>query len=345
MDETRPVVLITGASGFVGRWLAAAYLGAEARRGGPPAGAWRVVGTSQLPVDTAQLDRTLTSARDDLAPVTLSDVEWQVADLRAPGAVEQLIATVRPTVIIHLAAMSFVPQATSEPALAVDVNVTLTVRLLHAASGLRAAGLADPTVLIVGSAEQYGRQGPDAHPLSESAEQLPLTVYGATKAAGELFARQFGRSTGLRVLMARPFNHTGPGQEPRFLLPALVARAIALRTAPPGAPFAIGNVDTIRDMLHVRDVVAAYIAMLARGAPGEAYNVASGTGRTTGELAAQVLARAHVQAVVTQDPALVRPAEVPVLVGDASKLRAATGWVARFSLDDLLDDLLDAAAR
>lgn len=342
---TPRTVLITGASGFVGRWLAATYLGCDAPRGGPVPGEWQVVGLAQQPVDPAALDATRTSARDDLAPVRLADVTWEIGDLLAPDRLEQVVARHRPSVIVHLAAMSFVPQATAEPGPAVAINVGVTARLLAAVAGLRQRGEADPTVVIVGSAEQYGRHAPEALPLAETAEQQPRTVYGATKVAAEVLARQAARANGVRAIVARPFNHSGPGQEPRFLLPALVARARALRAAPPGTPMAIGNQDTVRDLLHVRDVTAAYIALAAHGVPGEAYNVASGRGYRTGELAQRVLIRAGIDAPLQEDPALVRPAEVPALVGDATKLRAATGWVDRFLLDDLLDDLLDAAAR
>jgi GDP-4-dehydro-6-deoxy-D-mannose reductase len=303
------------------------------------------VGTSQLPVDSTELNATVTSARDDLRPVTLADVEWRVGDLREPGVIEGMVADVQPAVIIHLAAMSFVPQAARQPALAVELNVGTTVRVLHAAATLRTSGVVDPTVLVVGSAEQYGRHAVESLPLAETAEQVPLTVYGATKVAAEVFARQFARSTGVRVVIARPFNHTGPGQEPRFLLPALVARALDVRDSNGAAPFPIGNRDTVRDILHVRDVVAAYIALVRYGRAGEAYNVCSGRGWSTGDLAHRVLQRAGVQATLTQDPALTRPAEVPALIGDATRLRTTTGWVDRFSLDDLLDDLLDASAR
>jgi GDP-4-dehydro-6-deoxy-D-mannose reductase len=245
---------------------------------------------------------------------------------------------------VHLAGIAAVMQAAADPGLAVEVNVGLTARLLTAATALRQAGAADPTVIIAGSAEQYGRHDVTT-PLDESMPQVPRTVYGATKAAAELFALQAARSSGLRAVVARLFNHTGPGQEPRFLLPALVARALALRDGGDRAVFPIGNTESVRDLLHVRDVVDAYIALAAQAGAGEAYNVASGHGWTTGALAERVLARVGVAATLVQDPALVRPAEVPRLVGDARKLRQATGWAPRFTLDDLLDDLLDAAAR
>jgi GDP-4-dehydro-6-deoxy-D-mannose reductase len=147
----------------------------------------------------------------------------------------------------------------------------------------------------------------------------------------------------VRVIATRSFNHSGPGQSPRFLLPGLVARAVALR-ARGGDALALGNQAPVRDFLHVADVVAAYIALAERGVPGEAYNVASGAGRSVGEVARRVLDRVGAAARLESDPALVRAADVPALVGSPAKLAAHTGWAPRRTFDDLLDDLIAAAA-
>jgi GDP-4-dehydro-6-deoxy-D-mannose reductase len=210
---------------------------------------------------------------------------------------------------------------------------------------VRMAGEADPMILIVGSAEQYGRHAADGAPLRETTPQEPRTVYAATKAAQELLALQAWRATGLRVVVARSFNHSGAGQPTQFLLPALVARATALHNAPAGTPFPVGNRTPIRDFLHVRDVVAAYIALCERGTPGEAYNVASGTGWSVQAVLDRILQRTGSQAVPVDDPALMRPVDVPALVGDPRKLQQTTGWRASRSLDDIIDDLLHAATR
>jgi GDP-4-dehydro-6-deoxy-D-mannose reductase len=155
-------------------------------------------------------------------------------------------------------------------------------------------------------------------------------------------ALQCWRATGLRAVLARSFNHSGQGQDKRFLLPALVARAVALREAAPGTPLMVGNTASIRDFLHVSDVVSAYISLLRRGVAGEAYNVASGVGRSVQEVVEIVLSRAGVAAPVTRDPALVRPIDVPALVGDPRKLQDTTGWRATRSFNDIIDDLIHA---
>ncbi len=311
-------VLVTGAAGFVGSYMLAALrdLGAE---------------PFALATDPADLQ----SAPDAAT--------WLFGDLRDDAYVLRVVEAARPDTVIHLAAISHVPTATADPALAWDVNVTATARLLHHLGRARDVGGIDPTVLIVGSAEQYGRHETHEFPLVESAAQAPRTVYAATKAAQETLALQCWRATGLKVVVARSFNHSGRGQPTRFLLPALVQRAVELRGAAPGTTMMVGNRSPIRDFLHVSDVVAAYISLCQRGAPGEAYNVASGTGWSVQQILDRVLARAGVQATPVEDPSLVRSVDVPVLIGDSHKLQRATGWSATRALDDIIDDLLHAA--
>lgn len=315
-------VLVTGAAGFVGQWLLPALA--------PHASALVALATEPL----APVPGT---------PVMPDHVQWSLGDLRDDDYVQRVVRDAAADTVVHLAAISHVPTAAADPALAWDVNVTATARLLHHLGGQREAGVSDPLVLIVGSAEQYGRHASHEYPLTEDAVQAPRTVYAATKVAQEVLALQQWRATGLRVIAARSFNHSGAGQPPRFLLPALVQRARELAHAPAGTPMPVGNRTPVRDFLHVTDVVAAYISLCQRGTPGEAYNVASGTGWSVQQVLDRVMARVGSQAVPTEDPALVRPVDVPVLIGDPRKLQHATDWRAQRSLDDIIEDLLHAA--
>ena len=308
--------LVTGAGGFVGAWLTAALL----REG----------------MDVTALATAPEPAHD-------AALRWEYGDLRDDAYVARVVDSARPDIVVHLAAISHVPTAAADPALAWDINVTSTARLLHHLGRLRDGGVADPTVLLVGSAEQYGRHDAAEIPLAETARLEPRTVYAATKTAQETMGLQVWRSTGLRVIASRSFNHSGRGQEARFVLPALVARAVALRAAPAGTPLSLGNTTPIRDFLHVSDVVAAYISLCRQGTPGEAYNVASGTGWSVADLVERVLARVGVDAPLANDPALARSVDVPVLIGNPGKLQDATGWRATQSIDDIIDDLLNAA--
>jgi GDP-4-dehydro-6-deoxy-D-mannose reductase len=306
--------LVTGAAGFVGQHLVRALL----------ADGWEV-----------------TAAALDTPGPAQAGVWWRCGDLRAPDFAEALVDAAAPDLVVHLAAISHLPTAAADPGAAWDTNVTASVRLLAALG--RRADRAAPRVLVVGSGEQYGRQAMGDRPLREDDPLEPRTVYAATKLGQEVAALQLWRATGLPVVAVRPFNHSGAGQDPRFLLPALVRRALALRESPRGTPLSLGNTAPVRDFLHVSDVVAAYIALGRDGTPGTVYNVASGVGRSVREVAERILARVGLDAPLREDPSLVRPVDVPSLVGDPARLIAATEWRPRFSFDDLLDDLLHAA--
>lgn len=315
--------LVTGAAGFVGQWLCKRLL----------AEGWEVTGAV---LEEPVAGPTLTAEEQ-------RRIRWVPGDLRHQEAIDGALGASRPEAVFHLAAVSFVPAAGGDPGIACDVNVTSATRLCHAIGKRRAEGTIDPTVLIVGSAEQYGRYDAQRLPLSEETPQRPLTVYGATKAAQEVMALQAWRAHGVRVICTRSFSHAGPGQESRYLLPAVVRRALALRDTGEKM-LAIGNVSTVRDFLHVGDVVDAYIRLVRAGTPGEAYNVSSGTGVIVRDLVDLVLRLTGVEAFTEEDPALVRPVEIPALVGDSTKLRRATGWSPQRSCDDIVQDLIDATA-
>ena len=305
--------IVTGAAGFVGRRLCRSLV----ERG------WRVTGV----------------ALDAPPPGDAGAVEWVQADLRRAADVGRLFAGEPPDVIYHLAGVTFVPGAQRDPGHTYEVNVVGAVRLLGEVRERRRAGAMDPVVLVVGSAEEYGRHEPDDLPLGEEAPLRPLTVYAASKVAQEVAALEAFRSEGVRVVATRSFNHSGPGQAPHFLIPALAGRVLALR-AGGGAALPIGNTATVRDFLHVDDVVRAYQLLAERGAAGAVYNVSSGVGVTVGEVAARVLRQAGVAAALEPQPALARAVDVPALVGSNAKLRADTGWEPALSLDHIVDDVL-----
>lgn len=308
--------LVTGAAGFVGGWLVRALL----------AEGVEVHGT-RLATDES---------------TTTDDVQWHLGDLRDPAAIGTALAHARPDVVYHLAAVSSVGDAAAAPVAATESNVLLTVRLLDEIRRRRAETRDDPVVLVVGSSEQYGAHSADEQPLAEAAEQRPVTLYAATKCAQEAFARQAARRDGLRVVCTRSFNHSGAGQSDRFVLPALVRRALALR-AQGGGTLRTGNLTPVRDLSHVADVVDAYILLAAHGVPGEVYNVCTGMGYSVRRLGEAVLSRLGVAGELEEDPALVRAVDVPILVGDGARLRDATDWTPRRTLDDCIDDLVHAA--
>jgi GDP-4-dehydro-6-deoxy-D-mannose reductase len=316
--------LVTGGAGFAAQWLERSLL----ERG------WNVVAAGLgVPPQTSVLSEA-----------ERRSIYWIEADVRRTADITHALDTAQPDAVFHLAGIAFVPAAATDPADTYEVNVVGTVRLLAAVDQRRQGGVLDPVVLVVGSGEQYGRHDPAELPLLETAAQCPLSVYAASKAAQEIVALHAARAQGMRVIATRSFNHSGPGQAPHFLLPALVARALEAR-ADGRQRVAIGNRAPIRDYLHAEDVAAAYVGLAERGLPGEVYNVCSGEGVTVGELAADVLQRVGVRADIMIDPSLVRPVDLPALVGSPAKLQRATGWSARRTRADIIDDLIHAQAR
>jgi GDP-4-dehydro-6-deoxy-D-mannose reductase len=313
--------LVTGGNGFVAHWAIRAML----ERG------WQVTSAAHGPPPASAV----------LTPSELAASAWLEADVTDQAQVRAAVDAARPDVVLHLAAISHVPAAANDPGRTLDVNTVGAVRLLAEIARQRQAGTGDPVVLVVGSAEQYGRHEPAAMPLREDAEQRPLTLYAASKVGQEVAALQAWRSDGVRVVCTRSFSHSGVGHASHFLVPSLVSRGRQL--PPTGGTLSIGNGATVRDFLHVRDVVDAYLALVDRGAPGEAYNVCSGEGVTVRALAERVLQRLGRSAEISTTAALARAVEVPVLIGDNEKLRRATGWAPRLTRDDIIDDLIHAA--
>ncbi|HEX7977647.1 MAG TPA: GDP-mannose 4,6-dehydratase [Gemmatimonadaceae bacterium] len=315
--------LVTGGQGFVAQWAIRTML----------ARGWSV---------------TAAGIGHGAEPVILSDderqaVDWVTMDVTESEQIAAAIERAAPDVVLHLAAISYVPDAKRNPARAFEVNAVGTVRLLAQLAEQRRDQRVDPLVLVVGSSEQYGRHELDEMPLDERAEQRPLTLYASSKAAQEVAALQAFRGEGLRVICTRSFNHSGAGQAQSFVLPGLVTRALAV--ARHGGTLTLGNGDTVRDFLHVDDVVAAYLSLVERGTPGEVYNVCSGDGVSIQALAESVLQRIGVPADISSDPALTRPVDVPVQIGNNAKLRRATGWTPRRTREDIIDDLIHASTR
>lgn len=315
--------LVTGGNGFVAQWAMRAMLarGWVVTAGGIGAG------------------RKL----DVLTAPELEAISWLNMDMTVQADVAAAVDYAAPDVILHLAGISHVPEATANPGYTYEVNTVGTVRLLAEVLRFRASSNTDPMVLMIGSAEQYGRHASGEMPLSEEMEQRPLTPYAASKVAQEIASLQAFRSDGVRVVCTRSFNHSGVGHAGHFLLPGMVARALAL--PPSGGRLSIGNGDIVRDFLHVTDVAAAYIALLEQGEAGAVYNVSSGVGVRVRDLAAAVLQRVGVTADITADATLTRPIDVPVLVGSNAKLRGAIGWAPLRSSNDIIDDLIHAATR
>jgi GDP-4-dehydro-6-deoxy-D-mannose reductase len=272
---------------------------------------------------------------DDVVAVDRSGADR--LDITDREAVRDAFARHAPEIVYHLAALTHVGDSWADPAAVFRVNIDGTAHVLDAS---RAAGVR--RVVVVGSAEEYGRVEPADLPLREDAPLRPSTPYGVSKIAASFLALQAHLAHGLDVVRVRPFSHTGPGQTDRFLIPALAARIAAAERAGDDE-IRVGALDPVRDVSDVRDIVRAYRLLADRGEAGEVYNVCSGTGVSVRDIAHRLVASARRPLRLTVDPDLVRPVEVPRLVGDASRLRAATGWSPEIGLEETLAAVLDDA--
>jgi GDP-4-dehydro-6-deoxy-D-mannose reductase len=257
--------------------------------------------------------------------VDVTELDLLAADMAA-GA---------PDVVYHLAALTHVGRSWSDPAETFRVNALGTLNVLEAAARLEVP----PVVVLVSSAEVYGPAG-DAGALDEEAELRPVTPYAASKVAAEFLGLQAFLGRGLRVVRARPFNHVGPGQGDSFVVSALARRMVEAELSHTAA-VRVGNLAASRDFTDVRDVVRAYRLVCLRGVAGEAYNICSGKAVSIAELAEQMARLLSYEVELVVDPELFRPVEVPVLLGDAGKLKAATGWRSEIELSRTLADVLE----
>lgn len=296
-------LLLTGAGGFVGQHVIAASGAGSALAG------WEVV---PAPKDV---------------------------DIRDEPALRRLVDGVSPDAVIHLAAQSFVPRSFEDPQETFAVNVGGTLNLLTALRAARFAG----RLIFVSSGDIYGRVPESDLPVGESRIPEPRSPYGASKVAAEQVCLQWHRSEGLDVMVARPFNHVGPGQDPRFVLPGLARQVVAISAGRQAPVIEAGDIDTTRDFTDVRDVVGAYAAMLERGSAGATYVIGTGQERRIRDLLETMCGLAGVAPEVRQDPRLLRPSEQRRMAADSRRLREQTGWRPRISIESTLDDILQEA--
>lgn len=303
-------VLVTGVEGFVGRHLVA-HLGAV---GSDVIGAVRSVDTV-----SAELR-----------------IPLHALDITDRDAVRGLVADVRPTHIVHLAAVSSVRWSLEHSEETQRVNVGGTRHVLDAAAALPAP----PRTLIIGSGEEYGPN--DGQPLPELplAALRPASPYAESKVAAERLIEETPAYQAF-ALRTRSFPHFGPGQRTGFVTADVASQLVEIERGRRGPVLRVGDTDVVRDYTDVRDVVRAYVLLLDQGVPGEVYNVCSGRGRRIRELLDSLVAHSGLSVRIEQEKSRIRPSEIHVLVGDNTKLRAATGWSPVITIEQTLREILD----
>jgi GDP-4-dehydro-6-deoxy-D-mannose reductase len=262
--------------------------------------------------------------------VTATDRELDVCDR---SAVEAKLKQVSPEAIVHLAAQSSVAASTGDPERTHRINTGGALSVLEGA--MRCGSR--PRVLLIGSADQYGRAAPGSPPFTEDSPLAPASAYASSKAEAEQLGTSFAEA-GLEVVRVRAFSHTGPGQSDAFALSSFARQIAEIEAGRRARVLRVGNLDSVRDYLDVDDVVEAYLRLLDPTVGADIYNVASGVGTRLGDLLDALLDLANLRTSIEPDPERYRPADWSV--GDASRLRAATGWEPRVSIERMLERLL-----
>lgn len=306
MTRQVPRALVTGASGFAGPFLVEHLL----EHG------YEVIAGAHGPPNTL-----------------LEEVQTVSLDITDKEALRRIIAEAAPDEVYHLAGLTRPASGAVEEFYAVNFGGALN--LLEAVR----EEAPEAGVLLVGSAYAYARSD---HPLSEDHPFGPVNHYGVSKASADLLGGSYSLQ-GLRVVNARPFNHSGPGQSPDFLLPTLVEQFVEIKAGRREPVVRLGNLDSVRDLSDVRDVVRAYRLALQKGESGEAYNVGSGRGISVREIFDLVGQAAGVEVELKVESSRLRATDIPYLVADTSKTREKLGWEAETPLETTVHDMLDSS--
>lgn len=260
-------------------------------------------------------------------------------DIRDSRAVKEFVSASAPEFVLHLAAQSFVPRSFEDPRETLEINLLGTLNLLQALDGAGFTG----RMLYISSGDVYGRVPDSDLPVDESRVPEPRNPYAVSKFAAEQLCLQWHRSHKLDVIIARPFNHIGPGQRDDFVIPSIAKQIVAMKCSGPPFILEVGDIDVSRDMTDVRDIVAAYAALLKSGQAGAVYVVASGVESSIRELLRIMCEAEGVDPEIRQDPARLRPAEQGRMVANHALLTETTGWTPSIPIRKTLEDILEYA--
>ncbi len=309
-------VLITGITGFVGSHLADLIL--KEKLG-------RVIGIHRW--------------RSDLHNIRhiLDEIELHECDLRDAFSARDLIETVKPDKIFHLAAQSFVPTSWKAPTESLTTNIIGQLNIFEA---VRKSGI-DPWIQLACSSEEYGMVNEDELPIKETNPLRPLSPYAVSKVGQDMLGYQYYKSFGTKAVRTRAFNHTGPRRAHVFVVSDFARQIVDIEKGVRDPVIHVGNLESRRDFTDVRDTVKAYWLSLEKCEPGEVYNICSGKTWYIRELLDKLIDKSNVTIEIKQDPDRMRPSDVPVLLGDNSKFVSVTDWSTEISLDQTLDDILN----
>jgi len=310
-------VLITGITGFVGSHLADYCLAMDE------------------PVEVVGICRWR-SRRENIEHLGDS-LDLRECDLRDGSSVMKVLADVRPDRIFHLAAQSYVPSSWNSPAETITTNVLGQLNIFEAMRELEL----DARIQIAGSSEEYGLVHPDETPITEDNPLRPLSPYAVSKVTQDMLAYQYHQSYGIQAVRTRAFNHTGPRRGEVFVTSNFAKQIVTIEKGLHEPVMHVGDLTPERDFTDARDVVRAYWACLEHCTPGDVYNIASGRAYHIQDVLDMLLSHSSADIEVREDPARLRPSDVPLLLGDNSKFCDATGWKPEIPFEQTAKDLLD----
>lgn len=308
-------VLITGITGFVGSHLAEYLLDKNLE----------VYGTVRWRSKTENIE----SIKDK--------IKLLETDVRDGHSLEIAIKEAEPDYVFHLAAQSFVPMSWRAPADTLETNIIGTVHLFEA---IRKSKL-DPKIHIAGSSEEYGMVYPEELPIRETNPLRPLSPYGVSKVAQDKLAYQYNKSYGLKTVVTRAFNHTGPRRGDVFVTSNFSKQIVEIEKGIKKPVILVGNLNAKRDFSDVRDIVKAYWLAVTKAKVGDVYNICSEKSRTIQSVLDLLVDLSKSKDIkVKKDPSKMRPSDVEVLQGDSSKFREKTGWKPEISFEQTMKDVL-----
>jgi GDP-4-dehydro-6-deoxy-D-mannose reductase len=308
--------LITGIAGFAGRHLTEHLVARDDIE---------VYGAASPRRDARDIARLVD--KDHLQQLDLTDLQ----------AVLRLLEAARPDAIYHLAAQASISRAWEDPAKTLANNVTAQANLLQAVAALHL----NPSILVVGSADEYGRVQPDDLPVDEDTPLRPVNPYAVSKVAQDYLGLQYHLSHGLRIVRVRPFNHIGPGQQLGFVVPDFCEQIARIEVGLQEPVITVGNLTARRDFTDVRDIVRGYHLALTQGLPGQVYNLGASRAYAIQEILDRLLAECTVAVRVEQDAARMRPSDIPTIVSDCRRIHQQVGWEPCIPLEQSLRDALD----
>ncbi len=309
-------VLITGITGFAGSYLAEYLLGKKNIR---------VFGMKRW-----------RSKLDNLAGIS-DKVILRECDIKDYSSVQEILGEVKPDMIFHLAAQSFVPTSWNAPSETIDTNIIGELNIFEA---VRRLGI-NPLIHVAGSSEEYGAVRKEDIPIKETTLLNPLSPYAVSKVGQDLLGYQYSKSYGLKIVRTRAFNHTGPRRVEVFVASNFANHIARIEKGIQEPVIYVGNISAIRDFTDVRDIVKGYWLSLEKGEPGEVYNICSGKGYSIKEVIDILKSLSKKKFTVKKDPSRMRPSDVPILIGDNTKFVKRTGWKPEIPFEKTLKDILE----